>query len=598
MVFSLLGPSLSDKSALGFAMAEGDAKLVREILRTGLHVDSLVPFLEGDLDQVWSVTALIAAAFHNNAEMVTLFLEEQADVDGGSHLTSLNSMFVLGLTPLQVASLYDSTDILQKLLFSGADLNRPAHEEKHYSELDSVGTALQTAAFKGHLVQCKILLNAGANVNAAAGAMGFTALQAAAQSQKPSIVKILLEAGADINTPASPGEGLTALQAAVPKGDFDLVNYLLNKGADINAPAASTPHGLRRFYNYGMTALSAAAQQDNQQLVSLLLAHGSDVNGRSPKKGAETALTAAVKNNNEIVAYLLLASGANVDDSNALLAATENGNDKFVELLLSLRASSLSPPMEGYGSTALKSAISRGRYDLVRMLLASGIDVNEPVLDHVYSFSPGGSRFEPKHVLDAAVIKGSPAMVQTLLDAGADPNLIVPNWSMNILQHATHFKRADMVRMLLNAGTNPNTPAKGKRGRTALQAAAGNGCFDLVELLLEARADTNAAPARDGGATALQAAAIGGYCGIVSKLLKAGADVNAAGAVINGRTAIEGAAEHGRIDVLQLLLDNGALIEGPGKAQYDRAISFAVERGNHTARRLLQSHHEELYGFK
>ena len=579
------------ESALSFAVHQRDAKLVRKILKTGLHVDSPIPFLLLDFDdsEFLYVTALTIAAFYNNAELVTLFLEAKADVDGDA----------LEITPLQAASLHDSPEILQRLLFHGADLNQPAHEvttiyAENCDELEPVGTALQTAAFKGHLVQCNVLLAAGADVNAAVGEMGLTALQAAVQSQNATLVKILLEAGAYINAPASRWNGLTALQAAVDSGSHYLVKYLLSKGADINAPAA-LPHQLPSI-SRGMTALTAAAHHNNQQLVSLLLMHGADINNSSPKKGAETAITAAVKNGNEELVWLLFASGAKVDDSNALLAATENKNIQLVHLLLWARTSFLSLPMKEYGSTALEWAVRQGQYDLVRTFLASGIDVNEPVLSPIGEHFRFGRTYPFTRILEAALFTGSPVMVEILLKSGADPNPILPEESMSILQLAADLKRWELARKILHAGADLNAPARGKRGRTALQAAAEKGCLDFVEVLLEAGADVNAPPAEDRGITALQAAAIGGYCGIVLKLLKAGADVNAAAASEDGRTAIEGASEYGRIDVLQLLLDNGALIDGPGRAQYDNAVSFAVNMGHPTARRVLQSHHRTLYG--
>lgn len=51
----------------------------------------------------------------------------------------------------------------------------------------------------------------------------------------------------------------------------------------------------------------------------------------------------------------------------------------------------------------------------------------------------------------------------------------------------------------------------GRNGRTALQAAAGDGHEDIVELLLELKADVNASPSSVFGRTALQAAAEDGH---------------------------------------------------------------------------------------
>jgi ankyrin repeat protein len=58
-------------------------------------------------------------------------------------------------------------------------------------------------------------------------------LQAAAAKDSIDVVKLLLDAGADIN--AKGGYYGNALQAAVFKGSVDLVRLLLDAGADLNA---------------------------------------------------------------------------------------------------------------------------------------------------------------------------------------------------------------------------------------------------------------------------------------------------------------------------------------------------------------------------
>ena len=585
--------SLERVSALGFAVAHGDAELVRECLRNGSDVNSLIPFINlppvDGHEELKSITLLTVAALCNKVEIVSLLLAEEADVDAD----------FTGVSPLQVAMLHEGTEILRSLLLSDADVDLPAHKENDALELRYVGTALQTAAFQGNQLQCEILSRAGADVNADAGEMGFTALQAAAQTHRSpkKLVKFLVELGAEINAPALPGKGLTALQAAVEEGNLDVVYYLVQMGADVNAPAACCA-GRIGAGEGGITALAAAARRNNQQLVQFLLCHGADVNGLSPQQWAETALTAAIHARNDLLTRLLLASGAKVHDS-ALSAAIKFGSDETIRLLLfvhPVRASFVDLPVKGYDSAALQWAVVRGGSDLVRFFLESSIDINQPIKDVICNDFNGQYSVENRHVLEAAVTIDNAVMLQTLLDSGADPNLTSPDCSRTVLQFAAYREKPELVRLLLDAGADPNAPARGLGGRTALQAASEKGHFGLVKMLLEAGADTNAPAARDRGVSALQAAVIGGYCGIVRRLLEDGADPNAEGATTEGRTAIEGAAEYGRIDVLQLLLENGALIEGPGRAQYDRAISFAAEWGFPATRNLLQSHHQMLYG--
>ena len=78
------------------------------------------------------------------------------------------------------------------------------------------------------------LLAANADVNAAAGYCGQTALQAAAGAGHLEVVERLLAANADVNA-ATADYGQTALQAAARAGHLEVVERLLAANADIKA---------------------------------------------------------------------------------------------------------------------------------------------------------------------------------------------------------------------------------------------------------------------------------------------------------------------------------------------------------------------------
>jgi ankyrin repeat protein len=118
----------------------------------------------------------------------------------------------------------------------------------------------------------KILLDAGANVNATAvhaGREGQTALQAAAEGGHLEVVRMLLDAGANVNATATGYRDRTALQAAAGGGHLEVVRMLLDAGANVNA-AAAAEHG-------GQTALQAAAEGDHLKIVRMLLRAGANV---------------------------------------------------------------------------------------------------------------------------------------------------------------------------------------------------------------------------------------------------------------------------------------------------------------------------------
>jgi hypothetical protein len=112
------------------------------------------------------------------------------------------------------------------------------------------------------------------------------------------------------------------------------------------------------------------------------------------------------------VTRLLLERGADVNAqggeySNALQAASFDGNEKIVKLLLD-KGADINAQGEEYGN-ALQAASSRGHETVVQLLLDKGADVN----------AQGGYY---GNALDAASSEGHEAVVQLLLDKGADIN--------------------------------------------------------------------------------------------------------------------------------------------------------------------------------
>lgn len=93
-------------------------------------------------------------------------------------------------------------------------------------------TALIAAAERGRVDVARLLLNAGADVNAT-DKYGSTALVSASSAGHADIVKLLIAAGANVNmkTTGTYG-GETALMAASENGRTEIVRSLLEAGAD------------------------------------------------------------------------------------------------------------------------------------------------------------------------------------------------------------------------------------------------------------------------------------------------------------------------------------------------------------------------------
>jgi ankyrin repeat protein len=93
-------------------------------------------------------------------------------------------------------------------------------------------TALGWAAYHGHKEAVELLLEKGANINAA-NRSGYTPLMAAAQQSHDRIARLLLEKGANPNLATLNGD--TALIYASMFGSTKTVEALLSKGADRSA---------------------------------------------------------------------------------------------------------------------------------------------------------------------------------------------------------------------------------------------------------------------------------------------------------------------------------------------------------------------------
>ncbi|MCA9175060.1 MAG: ankyrin repeat domain-containing protein [Planctomycetales bacterium] len=144
---------------------------------------------------------------------------------------------LLSNSPLALAVRNGHTAAVKVLLEFGANPN----EYGIYSL-----TPLANAAERGQLEIVRHLLAHGANVHAAPDA--YTALMRACIGGHAEIAKLLLEAGADIN--AKHDDGQLPLHFAAKRGSAACVALLLKHGADLSAKAygKDTPLDYARLY--------------------------------------------------------------------------------------------------------------------------------------------------------------------------------------------------------------------------------------------------------------------------------------------------------------------------------------------------------------
>ncbi|KAF4903676.1 2-5A-dependent ribonuclease [Colletotrichum fructicola] len=132
---------------------------------------------------------------------------------------------------------------------------------------------LTMAVAKDYIDIVKLLLDGNHCVDEDNYAVEFgrTPLQKAVEYSRPDTVKLLLNAGADVNAPAARSGGATALQLATIRGYLGLAKMLIDLGADINAPGAR---------KHGRTALEAAAEHGRIDTIQYLLSQGVHTNGK------------------------------------------------------------------------------------------------------------------------------------------------------------------------------------------------------------------------------------------------------------------------------------------------------------------------------
>ncbi|MDD7805904.1 MAG: ankyrin repeat domain-containing protein [Endozoicomonas sp. (ex Botrylloides leachii)] len=111
---------------------------------------------------------------------------------------------------------------VQNYLSSGADFN---------AAIDGL-TGLMLAACKGHTEIAELLIENGANINAA-GENGWTALMLAAENNKKEVVKLLIGKGANVN--AMRENGWTPMISTAQNNHKVLVELLIDRGASVNA---------------------------------------------------------------------------------------------------------------------------------------------------------------------------------------------------------------------------------------------------------------------------------------------------------------------------------------------------------------------------
>lgn len=110
----------------------------------------------------------------------------------------------------------------------------------------------------------------------------------AARSRKLPMIKLLMQAGADINAVSDDRNG-TALIDAVSEDDYECVSFLLQYNPDLEVESKN-----------GQTALTIASGHNNADIVRLLVEKGADIH-KKDKLGMSALTYAKLQNSSEIL---------------------------------------------------------------------------------------------------------------------------------------------------------------------------------------------------------------------------------------------------------------------------------------------------------
>jgi len=155
-------------------------------------------------------------------------------------------------------------------------------------------------------------------------------------------------------------------------------------------------------------------------------------------------------------------------------------------------------------------------------------------------------------ILDASN-RGDTASVQAYIDSGADVNAATLDGRQTPLLNAVFERNPEMVRMLIEAGADPDLSTTGDIRTTPLGRAASMGDVEVIRSLVAGGADIDLGP-NGPGFSPLATASLAGHTAAVAALLELGADATG----VAGTRALNDSIRYGNREMEQMLIEAGA----------------------------------------
>ncbi|MGV3590645.1 MAG: ankyrin repeat domain-containing protein [Gammaproteobacteria bacterium] len=401
-------PQIDGTTALHWAAQANDVAMTRVLLDASADANAR--------NRV-GAPPLLPAAINGNAELLTLLLDGGADPN--------ESVSATGDTPLMLAARTGLTEAIEVLIAHGADVNA--------SEMWGHTTPLMWAVAENHADAAQLLIQHGADIEARSvyvppdtgrGFEGglprerrpeevgpvvlasgeFTPLLLAARDGHLESTKVLVEAGADVDAIAA--DGKNALSLAIFNGSYALADYLVDAGSDVNNADAQRFTPL--FWAVDRRNMETAPNfpwivtDDPLPLIEKLLQRGADPNWivndtpRARMRGGAPRIVFAT-------ALMRAAFAADLELVKLLLDHGADPHIKSKDNETTLAAASGLGWVHGFH----KEGSRADRLEIIRILVELGSDVN---WQDNYGISP----------LMAAGNLGDIPIIQYLIDQGAD----------------------------------------------------------------------------------------------------------------------------------------------------------------------------------
>jgi uncharacterized protein len=398
--------SADGTTALHWAVYNDDVALVDRLLAAGAD-----PNARNDYNSM----PLGEAAVVGNAAVIRKLLKAGADVESAN---------ADGQTALMILARSSNVEAAKLLLKAGANVNA--------MEVWRGQTALMWAAAQSQPEMVRLLVNHRANVNARSSLTnverqvtaeprmqqrppgGLTPLLYAARAGCLDCAKELVRGGADVNLPDP--EGITPLIMAGLNLSFDVAAFLVKEGAELNVWDTWGRSPLYAVVDMNTVPTGGRADRPSDdstsgaELVKMMLERDANPNlqikivpplrslrdDRGPDavlQAGTTALARAAKGGDVEVVRLLLAHGANsvlptVQGVTPLMMAAGTGysgrdsrgryqtDEQAAQIIkLLLDAGAAINQRANDGGTALHGAASRGRNEIINLLVASNADL-------------------------------------------------------------------------------------------------------------------------------------------------------------------------------------------------------------------------------